>query len=1188
MDIGEDDDFLTDDIDLFEFYNDEESSIAKLKSIVLSLDWEITDESLTDFINELQSLKESYSDDKVNLVYIQALEKLGKYILKEKSGANYNAIKLMQSFFHTLEKNVSSDSVPEDEKINTLKADVRKFDKFRKQVWGSSSASPKSGSSKEEKVVQEKNVEALPVEDAADVDTAAPVMKLKAVILSMEWEITDKELDDLDAEVKVLEKYFKNSKPKLIFLQGIGVLGAYIKKRKSGAHPDAFKLLNSFCDNLDRIVSESLTYEEEKAILLPEVAKFNEFKKIIALSAKEKTVEEKTADVSQVKETKPEPEKAKPVEKKADAGPETAAGEAEKDTVLPDQETALQGVDVETEADDDSDEAPLPFTDDGELAPALAGDDEPEEVQDDWEKSEEAGEVFARLDGFFGADEEQVEAAPAPPAEKALQGVDVEVDEDEDDLATLFTDEDEPDAENEIEAGEAARALQGVDVESEDDDDSDEIPLAFGDDGEIAPALSDDAEAVAAPRAVEDSAEPEEVSEVFDKLDGFFGEDDAGQIPAKDALQGVDVESEDDDDSDEEPLAFGSDGELAPALADDDEIAEEPEEDQEADDGPLAFVSEDDQEVAALDFDDEDDEPSPFAPEEEQEVAALDFDDEDNEPSPFAPEDDQEVAALDFDDEDDEPSPFAPEEEQEVAALDFDDEDDEPSPFAPEEDQEVAALDFDDEDDELSLAPEDDNDLIDQELAGALGFADDSEPGPSAGAKEAALQGVDVKSEDDDDSDEEPLAFDDSGELAPALGDDEDDVASLEAESSDDADDVESALSGLFGDEDEENLELETADTDDVFDAEEEAFFELAEEDEPEEAAEDTPPAPAVDNDNLAADDSESLLLDDEEEALSLFDNDDSESLVSDELVMEKIVDEDLSEEGSPSDAASDDKVADEAADEIFTDEIVADEFAAEEITADEQVADEIVADEFAAEEITADESVADEIVADEFAAEEITADEPVADEIVADEALADESLSDTDAFASSFVGFEEESDILAGLRDSISAMGTSGFDQAAVQGVQSEIQNLDQNWDNQLIGRIFLQLMSAVTRCMERNRHTVGNEAHGILLSVFDQVEKIARGAVDDLQAQELLLAETGKVLNWQQDMINRQAVIEDEKSEQDDDLVFTENDLVQDEPALTITRSELNFLIKSEMQAVKKSFEAEIASLRKELGRV
>ena len=80
-----------------------------------------------------------------------------------------------------------------------------------------------------------------------------PLLNLKAIVFGMDWEITEADLNNLGEEVRRLEKRFSNSKAKLIFLQGIGALGAYINLKRSNAHADAFKLLHSFFLSLENM-----------------------------------------------------------------------------------------------------------------------------------------------------------------------------------------------------------------------------------------------------------------------------------------------------------------------------------------------------------------------------------------------------------------------------------------------------------------------------------------------------------------------------------------------------------------------------------------------------------------------------------------------------------------------------------------------------------------------------------------------------------------------------------------------------------------------------------------------------------------------------------------------------------------------------------------------------------------------
>jgi pilus assembly protein FimV len=620
--IDEYDDLNTGNIDLFDYVGDEDSPLSRLKSLVLSIDWEITDEILLQFNEELHDLHDIWAGNKINLIYVQALEKLSRYIYKEKASSHPNAIKLLLTFYANLEKIVSDESMSEQEKKNTLREDIERFEKLKKQISPQPVAAAPASKMKE--VPASVEVERSPVKhgesDAiseaivpfADLEVGKPgekdpLLNLKAIVYGIDWEITEKDLENLGREVKILENEFKTSKVKQIFLQGIGSLGAYINLKRSDAHADAFQLLHSFFAGLETVVRDNLSGQAEKNLLLPEVEKFNAFKASVAETispdAMARSAQEDESIYDYDEEIQPafsdvpddvhgyqeeeESEELKgdgkgvhddiddyfdeddEVEQEDQDDKELASemesrlsgmfdGPSKEEAAGFDAEIALQGVNVETDADDDTDEDPLPL-EDGELVPALAAEEKP---------YEESPAVFAdKVDDFF----------------------------------------EEPEAELDL----IGKEVPGINVDHEADDETDEEPLPF-EDGEYAPALSGDrgeqyhdhgdgreldvadvAEGTDIENRLDNffggSDEPSEdidssvgeaaetvkavgeTGDIEDRLTDFFGETDAelSRGSTEEALNGIDVETAEDDDSEEDLLPYEN-GEIAPALMEED------------------------------------------------------------------------------------------------------------------------------------------------------------------------------------------------------------------------------------------------------------------------------------------------------------------------------------------------------------------------------------------------------------------------------------------------------------------------------------------------------------------------------------------------------------------------------------------------------------------------------------------
>ena len=507
-----DDSYYTDADDLFEFSTDDESPISRLKSLVLSIDWEITDEVLLQFNEELLDLKSIWADETINLVYVQALEKISKYIFQNKADSHPNAIKLLLTFYYNLEKIVSSVDLSDEQRKTILMEDVRKFETLKRQIKQRSTSAPLS--QEPEKAKQKKEVQTIASEDH--------LLRLKAIVLGIDWEITDQDLNDLRREVTRLEEKFSESRPKLILLQGIGTLAAYIKLKKSNAHPDAFKVMQLFYESLETIVHKSMGFEAEKSILLPAVEKFNAFKALL--------------------------------------GP----------TIAPE---SLAKKDEETHDGYDSSDGA------GGFSPALS--DVPAEEAVGFQAEQEAlalglkdpGGVSSHIEDFFGSQGDVLSSAPKDaiqpetveerfevvgfgeeatvPVEKniALQGVDVGND-----------DEEEPDSEV---ASTKKDIFAPVDLDEDDAEETQRVSpvdaVAFIDDA----ALQKEEDLPLIEKAVIGAAET-----IFpdDHLEFPATEQKSGGLDREKALQGVNVETDADDDSEELSLPMEGE-ELAPALA---------------------------------------------------------------------------------------------------------------------------------------------------------------------------------------------------------------------------------------------------------------------------------------------------------------------------------------------------------------------------------------------------------------------------------------------------------------------------------------------------------------------------------------------------------------------------------------------------------------------------------------------
>ena len=282
--------FDTNGVDVSLFSSDESLQLTRLKSIILSLDQNITDGHLQELNDELADLALIWQDNKVADVYLQGLSKIGKYLCLRGAHAHPNAIKLLLTFFHRVETIASSPDSTDDHVTILLNNDLRKFKILQHQIklaeeLGTTQEEAESAGTDLSVARQKKRVE----------DT---LHSCKAAILALDWEVCDESLAGFAASLQTLSEAKVHDNAALILIKGLQALGQYIADERARAHLEAFNLLHAFHDGLAQLLDESpfaSDVETKKHILMDRINRMNHLKKLIA-----------SAD-SIVPETVPEP-----------------------------------------------------------------------------------------------------------------------------------------------------------------------------------------------------------------------------------------------------------------------------------------------------------------------------------------------------------------------------------------------------------------------------------------------------------------------------------------------------------------------------------------------------------------------------------------------------------------------------------------------------------------------------------------------------------------------------------------------------------------------------------------------------------------------------------------------------------------------------------------------------------------
>jgi len=125
--------------------SDKSSSIKDLKSVVLSLEWELNDEGLERFDEEILKVENIYAEDMFAMAFVRMLRFLGRYIRVKSAESEARAINLLLSTYDNLEKVLLS-PMPESKKFSLM---LENITSYREWVEGADLSNEEKGGEKE-------------------------------------------------------------------------------------------------------------------------------------------------------------------------------------------------------------------------------------------------------------------------------------------------------------------------------------------------------------------------------------------------------------------------------------------------------------------------------------------------------------------------------------------------------------------------------------------------------------------------------------------------------------------------------------------------------------------------------------------------------------------------------------------------------------------------------------------------------------------------------------------------------------------------------------------------------------------------------------------------------------------------------------------------------------------------------
>ena len=112
------------------------SPLTDIRSIIESLEWDISDATLDRLDAELSKLRALHEENSTILGFLQILRFLGRYIRVRGSDSNRTAVALILSVYDSLEDVILSEDMTAENKHSLLLEDIRKYREWSDQVDG--------------------------------------------------------------------------------------------------------------------------------------------------------------------------------------------------------------------------------------------------------------------------------------------------------------------------------------------------------------------------------------------------------------------------------------------------------------------------------------------------------------------------------------------------------------------------------------------------------------------------------------------------------------------------------------------------------------------------------------------------------------------------------------------------------------------------------------------------------------------------------------------------------------------------------------------------------------------------------------------------------------------------------------------------------------------------------------------
>jgi hypothetical protein len=108
--------------------------LEELNSLVMSIEWEITDDLMGRFVAQVEALKQRYKDDRILVMFLQLLGSLGLYVKSNKGNAHPTAFSLLNTVYTSFASAAAPGKISSSEKKKLLYVELNKYKELKEQI----------------------------------------------------------------------------------------------------------------------------------------------------------------------------------------------------------------------------------------------------------------------------------------------------------------------------------------------------------------------------------------------------------------------------------------------------------------------------------------------------------------------------------------------------------------------------------------------------------------------------------------------------------------------------------------------------------------------------------------------------------------------------------------------------------------------------------------------------------------------------------------------------------------------------------------------------------------------------------------------------------------------------------------------------------------------------------------------